>query len=88
MVPPGGYAVVRFVADNPGWWHLHCHMAQHLQSGMGMVLVEAPELLRQGGLFGPPSGFPRCGNFEDTGEGAKHAAEARGRWEALARGRG
>jgi len=80
VVPPGGYVVVRFVADNPGWWHLHCHMAQHLQSGMGMLLVEAPELLPK---FPPPPGFPRCGNFQDTEEGARHAAAARARWEEL-----
>ncbi len=26
VVPPGGYAVIRFVADNPGVWLAHCHM--------------------------------------------------------------
>jgi len=41
IVPPGGYAVIRFRTDNPGWWHLHCHMAHHMQSGMGMILNEA-----------------------------------------------
>jgi FtsP/CotA-like multicopper oxidase with cupredoxin domain len=80
VVPPGGYAVVRFVANNPGWWHLHCHMAGHLASGMGMVIIEAPELL---GEFKPPPGFPRCGNFHDSVAIAEHALSARGRWEAL-----
>ena len=42
IVPAGGYAVIRFRTDNPGWWHLHCHMAHHMQSGMGMLLNEAP----------------------------------------------
>ena len=44
MLVAGGYVVIRFIAENPGWWHLHCHMAHHLQSGMGMMLNEAPEL--------------------------------------------
>lgn len=32
-VPAGGYVVIRFVADNPGLWNIHCHMDWHL--GMG-----------------------------------------------------
>ena len=80
VVPPGGYAVVRFVADNPGLWHLHCHMAHHLQSGMGMLLNEAPE---KQPLFPPPPGFPRCGSLPDSSVLKSHVADSRGRWEAL-----
>jgi FtsP/CotA-like multicopper oxidase with cupredoxin domain len=69
VVPPGGYAVVRFVADNPGWWHLHCHMSQHLFYGMGMVLNEGQPY--QHFLPAPP-GFPKCGNFDVT---AQHVRE-------------
>lgn len=58
ILPPGGYAVVRFVADNPGWWFLHCHMAHHFASGMGMLLNEAQDKQPP-----PPSGFPMCGDF-------------------------
>jgi hypothetical protein len=43
IVPAGGYVVVDFVADNPGWWFLHCHIDSHLTSGMGMVVGELPE---------------------------------------------
>ncbi|XP_038052309.1 laccase-like [Patiria miniata] len=28
-VPDGGYVVIRFLADNPGWWLFHCHVEIH-----------------------------------------------------------
>eukprot|EP00475_Leptophrys_vorax_P012633 TRINITY_DN19031_c0_g1_i1.p1 TRINITY_DN19031_c0_g1~~TRINITY_DN19031_c0_g1_i1.p1 ORF type:complete len:612 (-),score=122.60 TRINITY_DN19031_c0_g1_i1:1169-3004(-) len=46
-VPGQGYAVLRFVADNPGVWFMHCHMEWHLAAGMGVILVEdAPTLAK------------------------------------------
>ena len=42
-VPAGGYVVVDFLADNPGWWFLHCHIDRHLIRGMGIVVGELPE---------------------------------------------
>ena len=29
LVPAGGYAVVYFTSDNPGYWFLHCHIEVH-----------------------------------------------------------
>ncbi|KAK9463898.1 Cupredoxin [Lipomyces oligophaga] len=29
-----GYTLIRFIADNPGVWPLHCHLAWHLETGM------------------------------------------------------
>ncbi|CCE85685.1 Piso0_005306 [Millerozyma farinosa CBS 7064] len=46
FVPPGGHAVLRFVADNPGVWLLHCHNLGHLIGGMGAILLESPDLIR------------------------------------------
>ncbi|KAI5831415.1 multicopper oxidase/laccase, partial [Schizophyllum commune Tattone D] len=37
---PGAGAVIRFVADNPGPWFLHCHIDPHLQGGLAVVLAE------------------------------------------------
>jgi FtsP/CotA-like multicopper oxidase with cupredoxin domain len=37
-VPRRGHVVVRFRADNPGLWMLHCHMLVHMGTGMGLVL--------------------------------------------------
>ncbi|KAF1983374.1 multicopper oxidase [Aulographum hederae CBS 113979] len=38
VVPMRGYAVLRFRADNPGIWMLHCHMLWHQAGGMVMGL--------------------------------------------------
>ncbi|KAM9904082.1 hypothetical protein OXX79_002972 [Metschnikowia pulcherrima] len=43
LVPVGGHAVLRFTADNPGIWLLHCHNVGHLMGGMGAVLLESLE---------------------------------------------
>ncbi|OAA59567.1 ferrooxidoreductase [Niveomyces insectorum RCEF 264] len=48
VLPPNGYVVMRFVADNPGIWLFHCHIDWHLASGLAMTFVEAPELLATG----------------------------------------
>jgi hypothetical protein len=37
-VPRRGHVVIRFLADNPGIWMLHCHMLVHLSTGMGISL--------------------------------------------------
>ena len=36
-----GWVKVRFVADNPGAWALHCHVIAHFAMGMGTTIVEA-----------------------------------------------
>jgi iron transport multicopper oxidase len=41
------YVVLRFVANNPGIWFVHCHMDWHLVSGMAMIFVESPQLILQ-----------------------------------------
>ncbi|CAA6669435.1 unnamed protein product [Spirodela intermedia] len=38
-VPAGGWAVIRFVANNPGVWFMHCHIDAHMPWGLGMVFV-------------------------------------------------
>lgn len=38
LVPMRGYVVLRFRADNPGLWMLHCHALWHQASGMAMTL--------------------------------------------------
>ena len=40
VVPMGGYVVVAFNADNPGYWYIHCHIEDHLQGGMAAILQE------------------------------------------------
>ncbi|XP_065895032.1 uncharacterized protein [Dysidea avara] len=40
IVPYGGYTVIRFVVDNPGWWLLHCHVIHHNAIGMTVLIKE------------------------------------------------
>ena len=40
IVPFGGYVVIRFVVDNPGWWFMHCHIEIHTLEGMSVVFNE------------------------------------------------
>ncbi|KAI0140074.1 putative multicopper oxidase [Hypoxylon sp. NC0597] len=41
-VPPFNHVVIRFAADNPGLWALHCHVAWHIEGGMFLSLAERP----------------------------------------------
>ncbi|KAG8752823.1 hypothetical protein FRC14_006676 [Serendipita sp. 396] len=38
-----GGITIRFTADNPGPWILHCHIDLHLDAGLAVVFAEAPE---------------------------------------------
>lgn len=42
IVPKGGYFVVRLRADNPGKWIMHCHIDDHANQGMAIILSEQP----------------------------------------------
>ena len=37
VVPDAGFTIVRFVADNVGYWLFHCHMSWHNHLGMGLI---------------------------------------------------
>ncbi|XP_070537860.1 uncharacterized protein [Ptychodera flava] len=58
-IPDGGFSIIRFYADNPGFWLFHCHLEFHLEIGMSVVFKvgsddDMPET---------PKGFPRCGSW-------------------------
>ena len=38
IVPDAGFTLIRFLADNPGFWLLHCHISWHHRMGMAMML--------------------------------------------------
>ncbi|CAN8103940.1 unnamed protein product [Discula destructiva] len=40
LVPAGGYIAIAFKPDNPGVWLLHCHIAWHASSGLGLQILE------------------------------------------------
>ncbi|XP_014291977.1 uncharacterized protein [Halyomorpha halys] len=61
-VPAGGYVIIRFFADNPGYWLYHCHFAYHLETGMAALFKVGEDT-----DFPPvPKGFPKCANFLPT----------------------
>ncbi len=65
IVPPGGYVVLRFIANNWGFWYMHCHIEPHFLEGMAMVINEGYELQNV-----PPDNLIalQCGNFNWTVE--------------------
>ena len=63
IVPAGGYVVIDFIADNPGYWFLHCHIEPHQLEGMALVINEL-----QAKQNPPPDGLPTCGDFNWTTE--------------------
>ncbi|KIX04862.1 uncharacterized protein Z518_05733 [Rhinocladiella mackenziei CBS 650.93] len=36
MIDAFGWALIRFVADNPGLWAFHCHISWHMEAGLLM----------------------------------------------------
>ncbi|KAI3394203.1 hypothetical protein diail_3018 [Diaporthe ilicicola] len=46
-VPAESHVVIRFRADNPGIWVLHCHVAWHLEAGMLVSFLERPDDLKR-----------------------------------------
>ena len=59
MVPAGGYVVINFLSDNPGYWFLHCHIEVQQLEGMAMIVDETAGKPRP-----PPKGMNKCGDFE------------------------
>ncbi|ROW16190.1 hypothetical protein VPNG_01767 [Cytospora leucostoma] len=41
-----GWTLIRFVADNPGIWLLHCHMIWHGEAGMAMQFASRLDIMR------------------------------------------
>ncbi|KAF2907314.1 hypothetical protein DAI22_12g087600 [Oryza sativa Japonica Group] len=59
-VPTGGWAVIRFVADNPGMWYMHCHFDAHISLGLAMVLEVLDGPTPETSVPPPPADLPRC----------------------------
>ncbi|KAF6993188.1 hypothetical protein CFC21_010115 [Triticum aestivum] len=60
LVPAGGWAVIRFIADNPGMWYMHCHFEAHLDLGLGMVFEVQDGPTPDTSLPPPPKDLPQC----------------------------
>ncbi|TVU33124.1 hypothetical protein EJB05_24909 [Eragrostis curvula] len=64
LVPSLGWAAVRFVADNPGVWFMHCHFEFHLSMGMAAVFIVEDGPTADTSLHPPPADFQTCGHDE------------------------
>ncbi|XP_027337221.1 laccase-7-like [Abrus precatorius] len=59
-VPVGGWAVIRFQANNPGVWLVHCHLETHLPWGLAMAFEVQNGPTRSSTLPPPPADLPKC----------------------------
>ncbi|XP_055902686.1 uncharacterized protein LOC129938892 [Eupeodes corollae] len=58
-VPDGGYTIIRFKADNPGYWLLHCHIEFHAEVGMALVI----KVGEHNQMVPVPKNFPQCSDY-------------------------
>ncbi|KAG2222226.1 hypothetical protein INT45_010639 [Circinella minor] len=71
QVPAESFTIIRFRADNPGVWFFHCHIEWHLESGLAVTFIEAPEVAQQRMTL--PQAFNdicEAGNIPTNGNGA------------------
>ncbi|CAI0415627.1 unnamed protein product, partial [Linum tenue] len=59
-VPVGGWAVIRFVADNPGVWLMHCHLDVHITWGLAMAFLVEDGVGKLEAIEPPPEDLPIC----------------------------
>ncbi|KAM3690186.1 hypothetical protein ACJW31_09G103600 [Castanea mollissima] len=59
-VPVGGWAVIRFQANNPGIWLVHCHLDVHLPWGLAMAFEVEDGPTISSILPPPPADLPQC----------------------------
>ncbi|KAK3138578.1 hypothetical protein QOZ80_5AG0370700 [Eleusine coracana subsp. coracana] len=59
-VPAGGWVAIRFRADNPGVWFMHCHLEVHMSWGLKMAWLVQDGKLPNQKLPPPPSDLPQC----------------------------
>ncbi|XP_059667411.1 laccase-17-like [Cornus florida] len=59
-VPSGGWVAIRFLADNPGVWFMHCHLEVHTSWGLKMAWVVNDGKRPNQKLQPPPSDLPKC----------------------------
>ncbi|KAM6589838.1 hypothetical protein CsatA_012443 [Cannabis sativa] len=59
-VPSGGWVAIRFLADNPGIWFMHCHLEIHTSWGLKMAWKVLDGKLPNQKLLPPPADLPKC----------------------------
>uniref|UniRef100_A0A6N2MRH0 Laccase n=1 Tax=Salix viminalis TaxID=40686 RepID=A0A6N2MRH0_SALVM len=59
-VPSGGWVAIRFRADNPGVWFMHCHLEVHTTWGLKMAFLVDNGKGPNESTLPPPSELPKC----------------------------
>ncbi|KAL5560061.1 hypothetical protein UlMin_036272 [Ulmus minor] len=59
-VPKTGWVAVRFKADNPGVWFMHCHLERHASWGMDAVIIVKNGPTEETSMIEPPPNMPEC----------------------------
>ncbi|KAG4989876.1 hypothetical protein AAZX31_11G241500 [Glycine max] len=59
-LPKDGWLAMRFVANNPGVWFMHCHLERHASWGMHTVLIVRDGGTMQTSMVPPPKYMPPC----------------------------
>ncbi|GFP86307.1 laccase-22 [Phtheirospermum japonicum] len=59
-VPTGGWTAIRFRADNPGVWFLHCHLEVHTTWGLKMAFLVENGKGPNESILPPPNDLPKC----------------------------
>ncbi|KAJ7565784.1 hypothetical protein O6H91_02G074900 [Diphasiastrum complanatum] len=59
-VPVGGWAAIRFKADNPGIWLVHCHLEIHTSWGLSALFLVPDGVGPSQSLPPPPADLPQC----------------------------
>lgn len=59
-VPKAGWVALRFQADNPGVWFIHCHLEVHTGWGLDTAFLVSNGNSEQQSLQPPPLDLPSC----------------------------
>ncbi|RDX67257.1 Laccase-14, partial [Mucuna pruriens] len=59
-VPKNGWTTIRFRANNPGVWFMHCHLERHVTWGMAMTFIVKNGNNPQEHMLPPPPHMPTC----------------------------
>ncbi|CAH9113279.1 unnamed protein product [Cuscuta epithymum] len=59
-VPRNGWTAIRFLADNPGVWFMHCHFERHTSWGMEMAFIVKDGKRPSEKMLPSPSNMPKC----------------------------
>ncbi|XP_027912602.1 laccase-11-like [Vigna unguiculata] len=59
-VPTGGWTAIRFRADNPGVWFMHCHLELHTGWGLKTAFLVEDGPGQDQSVVPPPKDLPTC----------------------------